>query len=126
MKNRTSYIIYIIGGLLYVVVKIGYVSAGYLHPGAIAHGAIPSVITVVAGLLALREYTSNKGNRLWHKIAVIVPVLVFIITPLFMYLKQGEQWLTNGRLSVLIIYEILAIIQFMLGARLLNREISSQ
>jgi hypothetical protein len=42
-------------------------------------------------------------------------VLVFIITPLFMYLKQGQNWLAVGRLPVLIIYASLAVLQFSLA-----------
>jgi hypothetical protein len=115
MKIKTAYRIYIFLGILYVPVKIGFVSAGYLHKGAIAHGAIPAVITIAAGILALRENSLNSGKLIWRWIALVAPVLVFIITPLLMYLKQGQQWLAGGRLPVLIIYESLAVLQFILA-----------
>jgi membrane protease YdiL (CAAX protease family) len=117
MSKRTLYVIYIFIGILYVAVKIGFVSAGYLHLGAIVHGAIPAIITIVVGLLALRENKSDLGKNLWRRIALIVPILVFVITPIFMYLKQGDQWLTEGRLPVLIIYECFAVLQFIIVLR---------
>jgi uncharacterized membrane protein len=97
-----------------VIVKIIFVIAGYLHTGAIFHGLIPAALTVTGGFLALREKT-RRTRTLWHTILIILPILSFVLTPVYMYLKQREMWLTNGRLEVLIIYEILAVVQFVLA-----------
>lgn len=45
---------------------------------------------------------------------ITLPILVLIITSLYMYMKEQEMWLDNGRLLVLIIYECMAIMHFIL------------
>jgi hypothetical protein len=117
MKNGLV-VTYIALGALYVLVKIAFVGAGYLHPGAIAHGAVPAVVTVVTGSLLL----AGKSARAWLRASWAVPLLVLVITPLFMYLKKGGEWLTEGRLAVLVIYEAFALAQCVLGARMANGE----
>ncbi len=121
MKKLYKYYIGI--GLLYVLVKILFVSFGYLHLGAILHGLIPSILTILAGFIIVRNIRSNKKKGiLWIRIAMLFSVLVFVMTPIYMYFKEGaEIWLSNGRLQVLIIYEILAILQFIIIFRLLEK-----
>jgi len=109
------YIVYMISGALYLIVKIVFFSAGYLHPGAIAHGAIPAFLITGAGFLAKRDRDTGKNASLWHTAMVALPVLSLLITPVFMYWKQGTAWLDNGRLPVLVIYECLAIIQILIA-----------
>ncbi len=120
-KNaKNSYTIYILIGALYVLIKIAFVLAGYLHPGAILHGLIPGSFTVVAGLLALTEHKKSTGI-VWHKIIMVLPVLIFIMTPIYMFIKEKEDWLINGRLEVLIIYEVMAVIQFLMALNAKNK-----
>ncbi len=112
MSQKKFYIIYIGIGLLYLIIKLIFVSAGYLHFGAIYHGLVPAVLMTLAGLIGLYSLQRGKPYN-WLPIVIIaMPVLLFIITPPFMYYKQGSEWLTEGRLPVLIIYEVLAVIQF--------------
>lgn len=113
MSRKAWYLGYIGVGVLYVVVKVAYVLAGYLHPGAIAHGAIPTVITTNVGIFALLESVAVSQKRFWRTLAVVSPVLVFAITPLYMFIKHDGSmaWLAGGRLSILMIYECLAIVQ---------------
>ncbi len=118
-SGKISYIIYIIIGVLYVLIKIVFVMAGYLHLGAILHGLIPSVFTTVSGFLALSELKKSAG-KFWHKVIVCLPILIFVITPIYMYVKEGTEWLTNGRLEVLIIYEIMSFIQFLIALKRLK------
>ncbi len=115
-RANNLYSIYIVIGSLYVLVKYAFVTAGYLHPGAILHGLIPAVVSMAVGLLALNKF----NNPIWNKILVLVPILIFVITPIFMYLKEKSDWLINGRLEVLIIYEIMAIIQFIIALKVLK------
>jgi cell division protein FtsW (lipid II flippase) len=92
---------YIILGVLYVLVKIIFVSLGYLHPGAILHGAIPAILTIFVGFLSMKKAVNNKQNSLLSNMLLILPLLILVITPVFMYFKMGaEKWLINGRLSV--------------------------
>ncbi|MCD4812355.1 hypothetical protein K8S19_01475 [bacterium] len=112
MQNKKTYYSYMIIGLMYLVVKIIFVSAGYLHFGAIAHGAIPAILTILTGMLSLKERDKNTGRVIWHKLNIIIPILLLIVTPVFMYAKMGRaNWLTEGRFSVLMIYSAFAIVQ---------------
>lgn len=122
MENRKHYFNYIGLGFLYLAVKIVFVSFGALHLGALAHGAVPAVLTVLAGYLALQEAANGRGQRLWHWVIVVFPVLTFVITPLYMYYLQGDQWLTNSRLPVLVIYEIIALLQVAISVSLLGKK----
>ncbi len=119
-KINPSYIYYMVLGSLYLIVKILFVSCGYLHLGAIFHGLIPAFITVLIGYLAHIEDLKSSG-LLYHKAIVGAPILVFFLTPLYMLLKEGSNWLTNGRLEVLIIYEILALFQFKIALSRLRK-----
>ncbi len=123
-QRKSSYRGYILLGVLYVLIKIGFVSAGYLHPGAILHGFIPSVLTFIAGAFALKECQKPTGT-FWHKTMMVLPVLIFIITPIYMFLKEKSEWLAQGRLAILIVYGLLAILQFLLALRAL-KEIGKQ
>ncbi len=118
-KNKKLYNIYILIGSFYVLIKIAFVLAGYLHPGAILHGLIPALIAIVVGMLAIKE-VKQSNTIIWHKILVLVPTLIFIITPLYMFFKEKEQWLINGRLEVLILYEIMAVIQLIIALKQLK------
>jgi hypothetical protein len=110
---------YIAIGFLYVIVKIIFVARGYLHTGAIFHGLIPAALTVTAGFWAL-SVSKRRTGVLQHKILIVLPVLSLIVTPVYMYLKEREMWLANGRLPVLIIYEILAAVQLIMALRSLQ------
>lgn len=116
----TPYCSYIVIGFLYVVVKIIFVLAGYLHTGAIFHGLIPTALTVAGGFLAFHESKLDTGN-LWHVILVILPIISFMLTPIYMYLREYETWLTNGRLEVLIIYEMMAAVQLIIALICIRR-----
>ena len=110
-KKKKLYFSYIGFSILYVAIKIVFVSFGYLHLGAIAHGSVPAFLTILVCLFAIKENANNNHKYMWHWLMLILPLLVLIVTPLYMYLKSGDTWLVNGRLPVLIIYEIMAIIQ---------------
>ncbi len=118
-KSNHLYTTYMVLGALYVLIKIAFVSAGCLHLGAIFHGLIPAVIAVAVGFLALAERNKSNG-RLWHFIMVVVPVLIFITTPIYMYVRERADWLTNGRLQVLVIYEVIAVVQFIIASKRLK------
>jgi hypothetical protein len=110
-------LLYVLIGALYVVVKIAFVLAGYLHPGAVLHGLVPAALTVVAGLLAQRTVRTGSGQAAWAVVVLILPIIALVTTPIYMFLKAGEAWLTNGRLPVLVIYEVFALCQIALALR---------
>jgi hypothetical protein len=111
MEKTGLYRFYIGIGFLYGVVKVVFVLAGYLHPGAIIHGLIPAVLTVAAGFLAGSAAKKGRPKSGWSSAAFVLPLVSLIGTPIFMYAKQRGLWLDNGRLPVLIIYEVFAVAQ---------------
>jgi hypothetical protein len=114
MNKRISLWGYLIISLMYVLVKVVFVAFGYLHLGAILHGLVPAVLMIAAGIICWKSSFGDQFGAACFWILVLLPLLTLIITPPFMYFKQGELWLDDGRLPVLIIYEVLAVIQIML------------
>jgi len=98
-------------------------AADYLHTGAILHGLIPAVLTLAAAVLATRAAEGTSRRKMWFRWMAILPVLVFITTPLYMYLMQRAEWLANGRLSVLVIYECLAVLQALICVGIRRRSL---
>ena len=70
---------------------------------------------------AIKGKEINFKKLTWHWLMIILPLLILIITPLYMYLREGSMWLVNGRLPVLIIYEIAAIIQFAIAVVMIRQ-----
>ncbi len=117
MNKKTFYFVYIGIGLVYVIIKLIFVAAGYLHTGAIYHGLVPAVLMSCVGLIALGRLKKEGPGSSLRLALILMPLLLFVITPPFMYVKQGSEWLTEGRLPVLIIYEVLSAFQFVYALR---------
>lgn len=101
--------------------KIIFISLGYLYTGAIIHGVIVAIPTTLIGILSIIEL-KKWNSTILHKIIILLPILAIIITPIYMYVKRGgEQWLTEGRLPVLIIYEIFSAIQIIISIFLYSK-----
>jgi D-alanyl-lipoteichoic acid acyltransferase DltB (MBOAT superfamily) len=120
-KNSGWYWLYIAIGICYVALKIVFVLAGHLHTGAILHGLIPAVCTVIVGIFAGRENTAGTGKNAWTVLLIVFPILVLVTTPIYMYLRQRELWLAEGRLPVLILYESFAIVQLLVALRMRSK-----
>jgi hypothetical protein len=89
MKKRGAHAAYIGIGALYVVVKVIFISMGYLHRGAIIQGLIPALLTVASGALAVRETKTDAKRLYWNRVVLVLPVLVLAATPLYMYPEAG-------------------------------------
>ncbi len=108
-------------GLSFLIVKLIWVGAGYLHAGAITHGAVPAAITLGFGLWYAR---TRPSGAVW---LVILPALTLLLTLPFMLWKQGAaEWLTQGRVSVLAVYELVALFQTWIGWRLLRHDAATR
>jgi hypothetical protein len=110
--NRQLYIGYLIIGVLYLGVKIIFVSAGYLPSCAIQHGMVPAVITAAVGALFMITKLAHAFRRILLWLMMILPVVVLIVAPTFMSWIHGDGWLAGAHLAVLVIYECLAVAQF--------------
>jgi hypothetical protein len=121
MQNKPHYISYIIIGVLYVVVKIIFISLGYLHTGAVFHGLIPAILTISVGVVAFSSANKGSKNLFWQKSMLVLSALSLFLTPLYMHMRKGDQWLTEGRLEVLLIYELLASVQIIIALILIGK-----
>ncbi len=123
--NEKKYVIYIILSLVYPIIKLIYYINGFLRMRAILYGLIAGGITICTGIFAIYEYKKEHkgaGKPVGHWLAALIPLMIIVLTPLVMMLEKGSQWLQGERLTVLIIFEVLAIAQFV-TAILMFREL---
>jgi hypothetical protein len=120
MTRTQCYYVYLGLAVGYVLVKALFLLSGYLHPGALLHGSLPAALTIAAGALAWRRDKPAGARTPYGWVAILMPCLVFVLTPVYMRLKAGELWLDNGRMYVLLLYWCLALGQVGLavGARI--------
>lgn len=121
MTKKQFFNWYMLIGILYVVVKVIFVAFGLLRPQAIIHGLIPGLLTIVAGFVCKRNANQQTNKKPCKWLLLLLPALVLVTTPPYMYLQMREEWLSNGRLPMLIIYEAFALIQIYLVGKI-NKE----
>lgn len=118
MLKKKLFRYYIFIGILYILVKAIFISFGLLRQQAIIHGLIPCILTTTAGLVCMRKVAEGSNKSICKWTLILLPVLVLLTTPFYMYRQMGDQWLSNGRLSALIIYEVLALVQIFLAGKI--------
>jgi hypothetical protein len=112
-------------GILYLAVKIVFVLAGYLPSCAINHGMIPAVLTTAVGMLSMIGKFPHLIRLMLHRLMMIFPILVSIITPLYMHWIHGDGWMVGAHLSVFLIYECLAVIQVSIAVAIKYSRVNS-
>jgi hypothetical protein len=66
--------------------------------------------------MAAMNALNKKKHSTWeHKTAIVLPILFFIFTPLIMVAEKGLLWLEGERLHALILFEAVAVAQFVFG-----------
>ena len=118
MSEKQLVTIYMIIGMLYLVVKFVFVTTGYLLPNGIELEAIPAVTTYVFGIWVLMSSDSHFQKLIQYRLMTLIPLGLLLFMPLFTYQNQGDWWLSEGRLSILLLYELFALIQCMIAYRL--------
>ncbi len=111
-----KYMVYILLGILYPLIKLIFMMYGFLSSRAIIYGIITGAVTICAGIFATIEFR-KKDNKVrkpvGHWLAIILPLVLLPLTPLIMTSERGLEWLQEmDRLTIFIIYEVLAIAQF--------------
>ncbi len=122
MKEKT-YLAYILLGLLYFISKAVYYICGFVYFRGVILGLIATVLTVSIGILSLKEY-KERNKPLMHWLAALIPLLILPITPIIMIHNLGHEILQIEKLTILAIFECLAITQVIL-AILMFREFKS-
>lgn len=127
--NKKPYFSYILMGSFYTIVKLIYhFVSDFAGTHAIAFGIVTGGLTICAGILALKEFNKKyKGasKPVGHWLAALLPLIIIPLTPLTMQREQGAQWLLGDRLTMFVIFEIIAITQVILAIlmfRVLMRE----
>jgi hypothetical protein len=110
-------------GVSYLAVKVIFVAAGYLPSCAIQHGMIPAVLTTVVCIFAMIEKFPYYLKIVLSGLMILLPVLVFIATPSFMYWIHPDWWLEGSHLTVFIIYECLAVLQIYLAVAIKRNKV---
>lgn len=114
--THKMYFFYIILGSFYLLSKIiFFFISDVIGMRAIMHGTTAAVLTMLAGFTAMGALKKAKTSFWEHRLAVVFPLLIIVLTPLIMLAEQGLLWLEAERLPVLIIFEALAVAQLVLS-----------
>ena len=121
-----KYVIYIILGLFYFASKLVYFILGLVCTKAIIYGIIASALTICFGFLAVKEYRGEGTDKpLGHWAAVLIPLLIVPLTIIIMVNELGlGSWPLN-RIIIFILWEGLAIAQFILAIIILKNKTKS-
>jgi hypothetical protein len=82
---------------------------------AVAYGVLLTVLTLLAGSLALKALNKGKQSTWEHKIAIVLPGIFIALTPLTMVWEKGDAWLYAERTPALILFESFAVAQLLLS-----------
>jgi ubiquinone/menaquinone biosynthesis C-methylase UbiE len=113
MKQK-KYLFYVLLGALYPVVKVIYYVNDLVYARGIIYGLIAGILTVGMGILALKEH-KRAAKPVGHWLAALMPLLIIPLTPITMMIHLGSEMGQIEKLTVLIIFEALAIAQFVLA-----------
>ena len=116
IENRI-YFVYALLGSFYFISKAIYYILDIVCLMGLLLGLIAAVITILIGLASFKEYNRKTSKPIAHWLAFIVPLIIIVYTPLHMTIHMGIPvfQFQIGKLTILIIFEVLAILQFALS-----------
>ena len=114
------YFSYILFGLLYFISKIIFYIFGFVYLRGIILGLIAAVLTITAGWFSHKEY-KEKRKPIAHWIAILIPFLIIPLTPIIMIHNLGQEIYHIEKITILVIFECLAIVQIILMFRCLGK-----
>ncbi len=112
--NKKIYFYYILIAVLYPLVKLIYYINGLVYLRGVVYGLIVGVSTICIGLLALKEY-DGANKPVWHWLAALVPLIVIPLTPIIMIHHLGLRMFLMEKLTIFMIFEGIAIAQFIVA-----------
>jgi len=112
--NKKIYFYYILIAVLYPLVKLIYYINGLVYLRGVVYGLIVGVSTICIGLLALKEY-DGADKPVWHWLAALVPLIVIPLTPIIMIHHLGLRMFLMEKMAIFMIFEGIAIAQFILA-----------
>ncbi len=115
ITENKIYKIYILLGLFYFVSKLIYFIPGWVCFSGLILGLIASLLTIFTGIFSLKEY--SKSSSIGHWLAIIIPLIILIYSPLHMVIKLGIPvfQFPIEKFTILLIFEGIAITQLILS-----------
>ena len=114
--EKRIYFIYILLGSLYFISKVIYYICGWVCLAGLILGLVAAVLTILIGIGSFKEYRKT-GKPIVHWLAIIVPLLIFLYSPLHMTIRMGIPvfQFPLEKFTILLIFECLAIAQVILA-----------
>lgn len=119
LTENKIYFIYIFLGLLYLISKVIYYICGFVYPCGVILGLIAAILTTCIGIFALKEYKVT-AKPIAHWLAALIPLVILPLTPIIMMNRLGDEMFHLEKISILIIFEALAIAQIVLAVWMLR------
>ena len=112
--KKKIYLGYILLGLLYFISKVVFYICGFVYFRGVALGLIATVLTIFIGILSFGEY-KKEAKYTAHWLAVLMPIIIVFLTPIIMVRNLGSEIFQIEKITILIIFECLAIAQVILA-----------
>ena len=115
MENKI-YFTYIMLGLLYFIFKLIYYIFGWVCFAGLILGLVASVLTILIGIASFKEY-KKAGKSIAHWLTTLGPLIIILYSPLYMTMRLGIPVFrfSGEKMSILLIFESLAIAQLILS-----------
>lgn len=118
-KNKI-YLSYILLGLLYFIFKVIWYICGFVYFRGVILGLIATILTILAGILAFREY-KRLNKIIAHSLAILFPLIIIPLTPIIMVCNLGSEIFQIEKITILFIFELIAILQVILAIYLCTK-----
>ncbi len=118
-KNKI-YLSYILLGLLYFIFKVIWYICSFVYFRGVILGLIATILTILAGILAFREY-KRLNKIIAHSLAILFPLIIIPLTPIIMVCNLGSEIFQIEKITILFIFELIAILQVILAIYLCTK-----
>ncbi|MBC8274993.1 MAG: methyltransferase domain-containing protein [Chloroflexi bacterium] len=112
--SKKMYLFYISLGASYPVVKVICYVNDLVYARGVIYGLIAGILTICIGMLALKEH-KGATKPVGHWLAALIPLLVIPLTPIIMLIHLGAEMGQIEKVTVLAIFEAVAIAQLVLA-----------
>ncbi|MCK5849184.1 MAG: hypothetical protein KAH01_08325 [Caldisericia bacterium] len=118
ITENKIYLFYVLIGSVYFVSKVLFYAFGSVcGTMALLLGLLATIVTIIIGIYAFKEFVKKPDIPLAHYLAVVIPLFILVYTPIFMITKLGVpiSHFQTGKLIIFIIFECLAVAQIILS-----------
>ena len=115
ITEKRIYFTYISLGLMYFISKVVYYGCGFVYFRGVILGLIAAVATISIGVLYFRGYEKGEVNVAVRWLTVLIPLIIIILTPIIMVHNLGNDIFQIEKITILMIFECLALMQIILA-----------